>query len=111
MVSQCLVAAGWELHALFGVARQDNLAPFLALAGPVSDGMTTSMFRDYWGSLPWNKASFHAASPAALADLSAYPHLCRVCVSQEDAKISALPQSHACNEIRCWFSPRLRRGS
>jgi len=62
--------AAFAVRLTWILPAQENLAPFLALAGPVSDGLTTSMFRDYWSSLPWDKATFHTAAPSALTDLS-----------------------------------------
>ena len=39
------------------------LQPFLCLAGPASDGTAVNSFREYWQSLPWQKATFHCISP------------------------------------------------
>lgn len=39
------------------------LQPFLCLAGPASDGTAVTRFREYWQSLPWQKATFHCISP------------------------------------------------
>lgn len=52
---------------------QDCLAPFLALAGPLSDGIAITTFLDYWGSLPWEQATLPLQRPAAIADLSEAP--------------------------------------
>ena len=62
--------AAFAVRLMSVLSAQENLAPFLALAGLVSDGLTTSMFRDYWSSLPWGKATFHTAAPSALTDIS-----------------------------------------
>lgn len=60
--------AGGTLHS----CAQEAFHPFLSLAGRVSDGFATAAFRQCWSSLPWSKATFHAAAPAALAELRAY---------------------------------------
>ncbi len=69
-MQQIAYCAAFAVRLTMILPAQETLAPFLALAGPVSDGLTTSMFRDYWSSLPWDKATFHNAAPSALTDLS-----------------------------------------
>lgn len=68
----CLLAAllepagthPWLTDWLWGLYRA-VLQPFLALAGPASDGTAVTRFREYWQSLPWHKATFHCISPGA----------------------------------------------
>ena len=45
------------------VLYEAALQPFLCLAGPASDGTAVNSFREYWQSLPWEKATFHCISP------------------------------------------------
>ncbi len=52
----------WLVDWLWSV-YQAVVQPFLALAGPASDGTAVTRFREYWQSLPWHKATFHCISP------------------------------------------------
>ncbi|KAL0036203.1 hypothetical protein WJX79_007899 [Trebouxia sp. C0005] len=61
----------WLVDWLWSV-YQAVLQPFLALAGPASDGTAVTRFREYWQSLPWHKATFHCISPDALRLLASF---------------------------------------
>ncbi|DBA95921.1 TPA: hypothetical protein ACH3X1_001448 [Trebouxia sp. C0004] len=61
----------WLVDWLWTV-YQAVLQPFLALAGPASDGIAVTRFREYWQSLPWHKATFHCISPDALRLLASF---------------------------------------
>jgi hypothetical protein len=54
------------------LSTQTTLQPFLQLAAAASGGATHAVFQQYWSSLPWARAAFHAASPQALAELRAF---------------------------------------
>ncbi|KAL4425738.1 hypothetical protein ABPG75_009754 [Micractinium tetrahymenae] len=62
----------WMLQWLWQCLYQDLLRDFLRDLCPVDAGsaqLAAGAFRSYWASLPWQQASFHAASPATLATL------------------------------------------
>ena len=68
LLSSLLEPAGshpWLVDWLWTV-YQSVLQPFLALAGPASDGTAVTRFREYWQSLPWHKATFHCIAPGAV---------------------------------------------
>lgn len=51
----------------FWTLYESVLQPFLCLAGPASDGTAVTRFREYWQSLPWQKATFHCIAPGKAA--------------------------------------------
>jgi hypothetical protein len=54
----------WLVDWLWALYRE-ALQPFLVLAGPASGGGAAARFRECWACLPWQRASFHCASPGA----------------------------------------------
>lgn len=46
----------------------DIFHPYLLLAGPLTGGTAARMFRQYWQSLPWSRATFHCESPGTALD-------------------------------------------
>ena len=76
LLSSLLEPAGsntWLVDWLWSL-YQSVLHPFLALAGPASDGAAIIRFREYWQSLPWHKATFHCIAPGLQASPTYHAH-------------------------------------
>jgi hypothetical protein len=76
---------------------QEMLHDFLSVAHVSSNGASTSAFRPFWASLPWRRATFHAATPVALSELRAFM------LSKDGAAVEllhALDWSQVINKVR-----------
>jgi len=62
---------GWALQWVWSL-YQRHLQTFLTAAGAASGGAAIAVFRQYWGSLPWSRATFHSVSPEAIACIRTY---------------------------------------
>ena len=62
----------WALEYAWRRLYRQQVQPFLAAAASGGASGAAPIFLQFWSSLPWYQATFHAADPLRLAELRAY---------------------------------------